>query len=249
MEKTIAEPSASESERITDLLRFLPGGGTILEIGCRHGMITRLLAERFETVTALDLQQPTFQIPHVVNAKGDVQRLEFPDNSFDHVLCSEVLEHVPDVAAAAREITRVTRHSAIIGVPYRQDTRVGQSRCRHCNRITPPYGHINRFDENILKTLFSDLALADIHYVGSNRERTNSLAVWLDDLSGNPYGSYDQEEGCIHCGQKLTPPASISAAQRLCAAVATRIYLLQKAFNRPQATWMHALFFKSSRQA
>jgi Methyltransferase domain len=39
----------------------------------------------------------------------DLQRLSFPDASFDIVLTSEVLEHVPDAERAEREIIRVLR--------------------------------------------------------------------------------------------------------------------------------------------
>ncbi|HYJ12112.1 MAG TPA: methyltransferase domain-containing protein, partial [Thermomicrobiales bacterium] len=41
------------------------------------------------------------------------------DNSFDHVVCSEVLEHLPDDAAAVREITRVLKPggSVVFTVP------------------------------------------------------------------------------------------------------------------------------------
>ncbi len=40
---------------------------------------------------------------------GDVQRLPFADASFDAVISCDVLEHVPDDAAAVREMLRVTR--------------------------------------------------------------------------------------------------------------------------------------------
>ncbi len=39
----------------------------------------------------------------------DLQRLELPADSVDVVLCSHVLEHVPDDAAALRELRRVLR--------------------------------------------------------------------------------------------------------------------------------------------
>jgi SAM-dependent methyltransferase len=50
----------------------------------------------------------------------DIRAMPFPDESFDALLCSHVLEHVDDDRAAIREIARVLRPGAwaIIMVPY-----------------------------------------------------------------------------------------------------------------------------------
>lgn len=52
---------------------------------------------------------------------GDLVRgLPFPDWTFDSVLCSQVLEHVPDPVAAVHEIARVLRPGGtlILSVPH-----------------------------------------------------------------------------------------------------------------------------------
>ncbi|CAN5186631.1 class I SAM-dependent methyltransferase [soil metagenome] len=43
-----------------------------------------------------------------VDLRLDVTALHLPDGAFDAVICSHVLEHVPDDAAAMRELRRVT---------------------------------------------------------------------------------------------------------------------------------------------
>ena len=43
--------------------------------------------------------------------------LPFADNSFDIVVSSEVLEHVPDYKTAIAEIARVCKHLVIVTVP------------------------------------------------------------------------------------------------------------------------------------
>ena len=40
---------------------------------------------------------------------ADITGLPFPDNFFDMVICSEVLEHIPDQHTAIKEVTRVLR--------------------------------------------------------------------------------------------------------------------------------------------
>jgi ubiquinone/menaquinone biosynthesis C-methylase UbiE len=47
---------------------------------------------------------------------GDITKLPFADHSFDVVICSEVLEHIPDEAEAIREITRVLKPGEIMAV-------------------------------------------------------------------------------------------------------------------------------------
>ena len=47
----------------------------------------------------------------------DVMRLPFADDAFDAILCSHVLEHVPDDRAAMRELCRVLRPGGIALLP------------------------------------------------------------------------------------------------------------------------------------
>ncbi len=47
---------------------------------------------------------------------GDGTSLPFPDAAFDHVVCSEVMEHIPDDAAAAAELARVLKPGGTMAV-------------------------------------------------------------------------------------------------------------------------------------
>ena len=98
----------------------------MLDIGARDGHFSRLLTKYFLSVTALDVILPAFECPRVRRIAGDVTNLPFADASIDCVFCTEVLEHVPDLEKACQEIARVARHEVIIGVPYRQDIRIGR---------------------------------------------------------------------------------------------------------------------------
>ena len=234
-----------ERARIANLMEILPHQQeSVLEIGARDGHISRLLAGHFKEVTALDLEKPRFQIDRVRPIQGDVCRLEFPDGFFDCVVCTEVLEHVPDVQKAATEISRVARYEIVVGVPYRQDLRLGRTTCASCLRTNPPWGHVNSFDESRLKRLFSKCDPAVTCFVWRNRERTSAVAAWLMDRAGNPWGTYHQDEPCIHCGAKLRPPSVLSMKQRALAGIAHRLNAVQRLLAKTRPNWIHLLFRK-----
>jgi SAM-dependent methyltransferase len=68
-----------------------------------------------ERVTA-DLHAPA-------DLRLDISAMDLPDSSFDLILCSHVLEHVPDDRAAMRELHRVLSDGglALVLVPYRPE--------------------------------------------------------------------------------------------------------------------------------
>jgi hypothetical protein len=238
--------SESEKARTADLLRLLPRGrDSVLDIGARDGHFSRLLTGHFQQVTALDLEKPSFSFPRVTTVAGDVTRLQFPDSSFDCVFCAEVLEHIPNIELACRELMRVTRYEIVVGVPFRQDTRSGRTRCRSCGKVNPPWAHVNTFDERRLQLLFPGLTVTATSFVGSTKEVTNALSSLLMDLAGNPWGTYHQDEPCIHCGATLLPPADRrSYLSRICSGVAVRLDRLQMSVTPAHANWIHVVFSK-----
>lgn len=235
----------SEKARTPDLLRILPKNrASILDVGARTGHFSRLLTEYFPAVTALDLHCPNFSYPGVARLAADATNLPFPDGAFDCVLCSEVLEHIPHVERACRELTRVARHELIIGVPFQQDTRSGRTTCGNCGKANPPWGHVHSFDEAKLRRLFPGLSIKTKSLVGETRERTNPLSAFLMDLAGNPWGTYSQKETCIYCGARIDPPASRSMFSRICSAAALRINRVQERFTPPHPIWIHLVLEK-----
>src|SRR5262245_28885278 len=124
-----------EKARIGSLLGLIPKGrSTVLDVGANDGYISQFLVNYFDTVTALDLNKPPIEVERVIPVKGDVTCLEFPANSFDTVLCVEVLEHIPSqlLSKACAELARVARYDLVIGVPHRQNLRNNRMTCGHC---------------------------------------------------------------------------------------------------------------------
>jgi SAM-dependent methyltransferase len=232
--------------RTQDLLAMVPKNlSTVLDIGARDGHFSRLLTEHFESVTALDLTFPEFDFKGVRPMQGDVTNLQFPENNFDVVFCAEVLEHVPALQKACSEIARVARQAVVIGVPYRQDIRLDRTTCNHCGKTNPPWGHVNTFDDNKVSNLFPGCSLIKTSFVGRTSDQTNPLSTWLMDLAGNPWGVYEQDEPCVHCGKRMSPPTSLRFAQKLIAGAALRLNRMQSLFNAPHPNWIHMVFQKT----
>jgi ubiquinone/menaquinone biosynthesis C-methylase UbiE len=236
-----------EKKRAGDLMRLIPKGGyAVLDVGARDGYFSKLLVEHFNVVTALDLEEPSIRHQKIRCVKGDITRLDYDDNCFDLVFCAEVLEHIPTplLEKACGELSRVAKTHLLIGVPYKQDLRLGRTTCYCCGKKNPPWGHVNTFDENRLQNLFPKFDAITISLVGETNKRTNVISTFLMDLAGNPYGTYSQEEPCIHCGEKLKNPPPRNLLKKMITKIAFYAQNIQKPFIRPQANWIHVLFQK-----
>ena len=239
----------AELLRTSDILRMLPSGcNSALDVGARDGHFSKLLADRIPAVTALDLEVPRIDHPRVHCIPGDVTHLQFADAAFDLVVCTEVLEHIDPLGLpkACAELARVTRRHLLVGVPYRQDTRVGRTTCRGCGTHNPPWGHRSTLDEHRLHGLFPGLRTVEESYVGRNRETTNGLSRVLLDLAGNPYGTYGQEECCIGCGGALHEPPVRNLPQKVLTKAGHLARRLTERFQAERPTWIHLLFEKPS---
>ena len=57
--------------------------------------------------------------------------------------------------------------------------------------------------------------------------------------AGNPYGTYIQDEACVHCGSAIGQANQRNLPQRLATRAAHWLNSAQAAVSRPQANWMH----------
>jgi len=247
--------SPLEVQRTEDLMNHAISASSksarnLLDVGARDGHFSKLLASYFSPVTALDLQKPVIETEGVICVSGDITKLHYDDNCFDVVFCAEVLEHIPPAALvkACTELIRVSNQKIVIGVPYKQDIRLGRTTCQNCGAINPPWGHVNRFDLKRLQVLFDGLSVEKVSYVGGTRAKTNFLSAYLMNLAGNPYGTYEQSEDCINCSGNLGQPSSRTLLQKLYTRIAQVIRKIQMAFTTTQPNWIHITFGKSGTQ-
>jgi SAM-dependent methyltransferase len=221
-------------------MRMVPKGyHSVLDAGARDGYYSLQLTQYFDTVTALDLTEPQVRHEQVSCVAGDLTGLPYPDRSFDVVFCTEVLEHIPALEEAVGEIKRVAKYCIVIGVPYKQDIRIGRVTCARCGKISPPWGHVNIFDEHKLEKLFQPYRIVQQALTGVDPEASNAVATWFNDLGRNPYGVYGPEQRCLHCGSALDAEPSRSFIHKVCSAIGARLIKAQSALSKPHANWIH----------
>jgi ubiquinone/menaquinone biosynthesis C-methylase UbiE len=102
----------------------VPRGSKILDAGCGPGEMAAALMQQGYEVWGLDIAEP--MIRHARERcgadrfrVGDIERIPFPDNTFDAVVCLGVLEYLDTDAQALREIERVLKPGgkAVLSTP------------------------------------------------------------------------------------------------------------------------------------
>lgn len=110
-----------------DNVHFSPGS-KILEAGCGTGAQTVILADNNPSAhfTSMDLSRNSLkQAASALSARGlsnvsfeqqDIYEMSYPDNSYDHIFCCFVLEHLQDPGLALLKLKRVLRPGGTITV-------------------------------------------------------------------------------------------------------------------------------------
>lgn len=125
----------------------------VLEVGCGAGHVLQLFDDCADR-TGVDLSDSMLDRararlgPDVRLVRGSADRLPFDDDSFDVVLCTEVLEHVPDPRSAMAELMRVARPDARVVVSIPNEKNI--DRAKRIIRTMP-----------VMRTLLRTLAAED----------------------------------------------------------------------------------------
>ncbi|HEY1825194.1 MAG TPA: class I SAM-dependent methyltransferase [Acidimicrobiales bacterium] len=162
----------------------LRDGDRVLDLGCGFGRHAFEAARRGADVVALDAGADEVKgvaatfvamveagelVPGSLRAavvQGDALALPFAGATFDRVICSEVLEHIPDDLGAMRELTRVLRPGGTmaITVPRFGPELVNWALSDEYHSV--PGGHIRIYRKSVLEDRLTStgLELRGHHY-------------------------------------------------------------------------------------
>lgn len=100
---------------LNEFKKYIEESDTILDVGCDNNILKQCLTTK--KVTGIDIDgDPDFTVDL------DKEKLHrFQDNSFDLVVCTEVLEHLDDFHTMVDELFRVSNRYVLISLPSCMD--------------------------------------------------------------------------------------------------------------------------------
>jgi len=126
---------------------------SILDVGCGEGFTLNRLREKgvgkkLEGIeyskAAIELGHKTY--PDIAIKQGNIYQLPYEDNSFDLVLCTEVLEHLDKPQDGLKELVRVSKKYLVISVPNEPFFMLAQLvRGKNWSRFGNDIEHVNHW--------------------------------------------------------------------------------------------------------
>lgn len=132
---------------------------SILDAGCGEGFTMNKLRENGIGIKIEGIEYSKEAIafgkklfPDLIIKQGSVYELPYKDNSFDLIICTEVLEHLENPSKALREMLRVAKKYLIISVPNEPLFMLSNFlRGKNLSRLGNDLGHINHWNPLSLK--------------------------------------------------------------------------------------------------
>ncbi len=157
-------------------------GHTVLDAGCGFGRHSMEFFARGATVFSMDLDVESLkktryllsqmkknnQAPEsseCVVHTGDALSLPFKDNTFDRIICSEVMEHVDDDNKACAELARVLKKNGRIAITVPTIISEQVYDLLTYEYFTSPGGHVRKYVPNSLAEIMRSNGL-EIYGVG-----------------------------------------------------------------------------------
>lgn len=213
--------SDMEVDRIRATISMIPDDvTTILDVGCGDGRILGRLPDRY-TAVGVDHAASALVPDPRGRIRASSERLPFRSGSFDLVLCSEVLEHLPDalLASTVRELVRVSRRHILVSVPYRENRRLHYARCERCSTVFHVWGHLRSFSTRSLDRLFPGYQVRSTVFFGHRERYYNRAVLWVNQHVGGRWADWERDTMCPACGATTCARTPRNLVTMACGAV------------------------------
>lgn len=121
------EADMAFKKRVQTIFEWIPLGddARILDCACgrgfylnmiRHVSRCALVGLELEDEIIRKAQRNVGHLPGITLTRGNIYALPFPDDWFDGVILSEILEHIDDDVAGLREVRRVLKPGGVVAI-------------------------------------------------------------------------------------------------------------------------------------
>lgn len=155
---------------VTDLFERQPRD-EVLEVGCGEGELAQHFVShpgaspRRFVASDISLAQRRAGLSERIEwREASIYELPFDDDSFDLVICCEVLEHIKDPARGLQELARVSRNQVLLSTPWEPVWRgLNMARGKYWRAWGNTPGHIQHFSRRgLIELASSKLRIRDI---------------------------------------------------------------------------------------
>lgn len=141
----------------------MTGARTVLDVGCAEGFVAAFLQRRSPGLRIIGVDRDITALargrqlhPAFKTIGGDALALPFEDDAVEMALCTEVLEHIPEVDSALEELRRVSRHWLVASVPWEPWFRVANVlRLKNLDRWGDDPEHVNHWTGRAFRRLLA----------------------------------------------------------------------------------------------
>ena len=139
--------------RLDAIVKLVPDGvRTILDAGCGEGHLLERLCEAGKGVelwgvdaTKVAVERARMRCPSARIVEGDIARLPFKDESVGVIVCTEVIEHVPEYDEVLREFKRVLQPNGLLIISFPNERLWTIARALLLRRPIRVPDHVNSF--------------------------------------------------------------------------------------------------------
>jgi 2-polyprenyl-3-methyl-5-hydroxy-6-metoxy-1,4-benzoquinol methylase len=143
---------------------FLPAvrNGRLLDVGCGNGERLELLKQLGWSVKGIDLDRPAVEAAREKGLDtdcGDLKSMNYPADSFDAVIMSHVIEHVPHPRELLTECARVLKPGGRLVMLTPNAESFGLDYYGRCWRGLEPPRHLQIFSQPALEQIVKQAGL------------------------------------------------------------------------------------------
>ncbi len=125
---SIKELAPTYYTRLREVIQEVDDADVLFNAGCGDGLYDSYLKKKAKRIVSLELNRGDVRIAASINPEdtvaycvGSVKKIPFRSETFDWVICAEVLEHLKEDDSAVRELVRVLKKGGrlVVTVPSR----------------------------------------------------------------------------------------------------------------------------------